>query len=68
VRFSKEVPDWDHFARGAIYGNPMIVDIQTGGVDPDKTWRWIASQLEARFGKAPARMPLEATVYSARKS
>ncbi len=67
VRFDKEVRDWGHFAYGAIYGNPMIGDLRAGGVDPDDVWRWIADQLQARFGKAPAKMPLEAIVYEARR-
>ena len=66
VRFNKEVPDWTHFAKGAIYGNPMIVDIQASKtVKADDMVAAIADDLEARFGKAPARMPLEAIVYAA---
>jgi SAM-dependent methyltransferase len=67
VQFSRDVPDWRHFATGAIYGNPMIIDIRNGGVNPDDMVEAIASELEARFGKAPSRMPLEAHVYAARK-
>jgi SAM-dependent methyltransferase len=67
VQFSRDVPDWRHFATGAIYGNPMIVDIRNGGVNPDDMVEAIASELEARFGKAPSRMPLEAHVYAAKK-
>lgn len=66
VRFDKEVRDWEHFAYGTIYGNPMIVDLRAGGINPDDVWRWIAAKLQARFGKAPAKMPLEAIVYEAR--
>lgn len=67
VRFDKEVRDWRHFAEGAVYGNPMIVDLQAGGVNPDDVVAHVADRLVARFGAAPARMPLEATVYTARK-
>jgi SAM-dependent methyltransferase len=67
VRLDKAVGDWEHFARGAIYGNPMIADLRAGGVDPDDVWRWIADQLQTRFGKSPARMPLEAIVYTVRR-
>ncbi len=68
VRFQKEVPDWRHFAIGAIYGNPLIVDIQASkSVKPEDMVAAIAGELEARFGKAPARMPLEAIVYAAHK-
>ncbi len=66
VRYNKDVPDWEHFARGAIYGNPMIADIKAGGVDPEAMVAEIASDLAARFGPSPSRMPLEAMVYQAR--
>jgi ubiquinone/menaquinone biosynthesis C-methylase UbiE len=68
VRISKEVPDWTHFAKGAIYGNPMIVDIQASKtVKADDMVDAIAGELEQRFGPAPARMPLEAIAYAAWK-
>lgn len=67
VRFNRTVPDWRHFATGAIYGNPMIVDIRAGGVNPDDMIEAIAAELEQRFGEAPAAMPLEAHVYAAKK-
>jgi ubiquinone/menaquinone biosynthesis C-methylase UbiE len=67
VRFQKQVPDWAHLATGAIYGNPIIVDIMASEVKPDDMVAAIAGELEARFGKAPARMPLEAIVYAAHK-
>lgn len=66
VRFQKLVPDWTHFATGAIYGNPLIVDIQSSKtVSPEDMIAAIAGELEARFGKAPAKMPLEAIFYAA---
>ena len=65
VRFQKLVPDWTHFATGTIYGNPL--NITESDVTPDDMVAAIASELEARFGKAPATMPLEAIVYAAHK-
>jgi ubiquinone/menaquinone biosynthesis C-methylase UbiE len=68
VRVQQPVADWRHFAQGAIYGNPMIVDIQASTtVKADDMVEAIASDLEARLGPAPASLPLEATVYTARK-
>jgi ubiquinone/menaquinone biosynthesis C-methylase UbiE len=67
VRVQKLVPDWTHFAMGTIYGNPMIADIMASDVKPADMVASIASDLEARFGKAPARIPLEAIVYAAHK-
>jgi ubiquinone/menaquinone biosynthesis C-methylase UbiE len=66
VRIEQTVGDWEHFARGLIFGNPMIVDIRAGGVDPDEMVADMAGELTSRFGKAPAKMPLEAIVYEAR--
>ena len=46
----------------------VIADLQAANVNPDDVVAHIADQLAQRFGAAPARMPLEATVYTARKS
>ncbi len=68
VRINKEVPHWRHFAHGLIYGNPVIVDIQASKtVKADDMVAAIAGELQQRFGPAPARMPLEAIVYTAWK-
>jgi ubiquinone/menaquinone biosynthesis C-methylase UbiE len=67
VGFRKEAPDWTHFATGLIYGNPMIVDIMASDVKPDDMVAAIVAELEQRFGKAPAKMPLEAIVYAAHR-
>ena len=68
VRFDKDVRDWRHVSCGLVRGNPMIVDLQAGGIDPHDVVAHIADRLAVRFGPAPARMPLEATVYAARTS
>lgn len=69
VRFEQEVPDWRHFATGLIYGNPMIADIQASKtVKADDMVAAIAAELEKRFGRSPAKMPLEAIVYTVRKN
>ena len=57
-----------HFENGTVYGNPMIADLQTGGINPDDVVAHIAGQLAARFGPAPARMPLEAAVQHSAQS
>jgi SAM-dependent methyltransferase len=68
VRFESEVADWRHFAQGAIYGNPMIADIQASPtVKADDMVDHIAAELAQRFGQAPAKMPLEAIVYTVRR-
>jgi hypothetical protein len=50
----------------AVYGNPIIADLQAGGVNPDDAVAYIGGALAGRFGPAPARMPLEAIVFTAR--
>jgi ubiquinone/menaquinone biosynthesis C-methylase UbiE len=67
VHIDKEVRDWRHFAHGAVWGNPMLPDLIAGGVDPDAVVGWIVDKLTARFGKTPARLPLDAIVYTVRK-
>ncbi|MBX3429388.1 MAG: class I SAM-dependent methyltransferase [Hyphomonadaceae bacterium] len=69
VRVAQTTQDWRHFAQGLIYGNPMIADIQASKtVKADDMVDAIAAQIEARLGPAPAKLPLEATVYAARKT
>lgn len=68
VRFNREVPDFRVFAEGAVYGNPMLGDLISGGVDPAKVVASITSDLRGKFGIEPTKMPLEATVYQARRS
>lgn len=67
VNLIRDVADWRHFATGAIYGNPMIADIRAGAVNPEDMVEAIAHELEARYGKSPTRMPLEAHVFAAQK-
>jgi SAM-dependent methyltransferase len=66
VRLERDMRDWDRFALGAVFGNPMIADLQAGGVNPNDVATWIANELRQRFGKEPAKLPLEAIVFTAR--
>lgn len=67
MRVQQIVPDWRHFAEGAIYGNPMIADIQASKiVKADDMVDAMVSELERQLGSASARLPLEATVDTAR--
>ena len=46
----------------------MIADVEASkNVRADDMVEAIASELKSRLGSAPANMPLEATVYTARK-
>ena len=64
----KEVPDWESFGMGAVFGNPLIDEIkQHGTVSPEQVMDAIVIALQDHFGAAPATIPLQATIYSASK-
>jgi hypothetical protein len=68
VSLEKEIPDLALFARGLVYGNPLIDQIKArGGVDPDRVVNAVMQALRQEFGSAPGRMPLQAIVFSATK-
>jgi SAM-dependent methyltransferase len=69
VAVEKEIPDTDAFARGMVYGNPLIDQIQArGDVEPDRVVDAIAEELHREFGTSPGRMPLQAIVFSAARN
>lgn len=64
VSFAKEVDDWEVFAHGMVFGNPLIDEInERGGVEADDVVARILEALRGQFGEAPGTMPLQATVY-----
>lgn len=66
VRLNKQVRDWSLFARGLIFGNPIIVEIGNNpGADANDVMNAVAEALRDRFGGEPATMPLEAMVFTA---
>jgi len=68
IRLDKSVDDWALFARGLVFGNPMIEEIKTrGGTSPEAVVDKFISAFRDRFGHEPASMPLEAKVFSASK-
>ena len=68
LRLQKEIPDAALFARGLIYGNPIIDQIRTrGGLDPDRIVDAVAQRLRVEFGTDPGRMTLQAIIFSASK-
>jgi ubiquinone/menaquinone biosynthesis C-methylase UbiE len=66
VCFGKDIADVGAFARGAIYGNPLIDQIRMRGSDPDRVVAALIEAFVRAFGK-PARMPLQAIVFTALK-
>lgn len=68
VDIVKEVPDWGAFGKGAVFGNPLVDEInQHGTVSPEEVMDAIVAALANHFGAAPASIPLQATIYSASK-
>lgn len=62
----KPVADVDLFARGLIFGNPVIDQLKArGSIDPQTLTDRIAERLRAEFGRSPTRVPLQAIFYEA---
>jgi ubiquinone/menaquinone biosynthesis C-methylase UbiE len=64
----KEIPDASAFARGLIYGSPLIDQIRERGVEPKDVVSVLSAELQREFGSDPGRMPLQAIVVWAKKS
>jgi hypothetical protein len=61
----KEVTDFESFAFGMVYGNPLIDMIRTrGGVDPNQVVDSLAQALRRAFGD-PGKIPIPAIVFDA---
>jgi len=61
------IPDVAAFARGLIYGNPVIDQIgMRGGISPDRLVETLADAFTREFG-TPARMPIQTITFEARK-
>ncbi|HET7679042.1 MAG TPA: class I SAM-dependent methyltransferase [Xanthobacteraceae bacterium] len=69
VKLEKEISDAAMFARGIVYGNPLIDQIRArGSVAPERVFDALVQELRREFGSDPGRMPLQAIVFSAKKS
>ena len=68
VRLDKEIPDTAAFARGLVFGNPLIDQIRArGGVAPERIVEALVEDLRREFGADPGHMPLQAIMFSAKK-
>jgi ubiquinone/menaquinone biosynthesis C-methylase UbiE len=68
VTLEKDVPSAAAFARGIIYGNPLIDQIKArGSVAPEQVFDALVQDLQREFGADPGRMPLQAILFSAKK-
>lgn len=65
IRLNKKIGDPEAFARGLIFGNPIIDDVRArGGVDPEEMAAAVLEDLYATFGPSDMVMPLESTIFS----
>lgn len=66
LRRDKEIADLGSFAKGQVYGNPVIDQIRArGDADPDRIVEAVAAALRHEFGADPCRISLQAIVYEA---
>lgn len=68
VRLEKQVSDSAAFARGLVYGTPLVDQVKARGGDPERIVAAIAQEFRREFGSDPGRMPLQAVVFSAKKA
>ena len=65
IRLRKRIADPEAFARGLVYGNPLIDEIRNrGGVDPEAVASTVLRALNVVFGPTDMTMPLEATMFT----
>jgi ubiquinone/menaquinone biosynthesis C-methylase UbiE len=68
VRREKEIPDAARFARGLVYGSPLIDQLQArGDIGPEPIVEALVAEFHREFGPDPGRMPLQAIMFSAAK-
>ena len=68
VKILKEIPDAANFARGAVYGNPLIDQIRAKGeIDPERIFETLLKEFHREFGSDLGRMPQQSIMFSARK-
>jgi SAM-dependent methyltransferase len=60
----RTVTDLAGFARGLVYGNPVVDEIITRGADPDDAVSLVLHGLVDRLGPEPATMPLKIHVFT----
>lgn len=68
LSIEKRIPDLAAFARGLVYGNPVIDQIRSrGGVEPDRIVDTVAAALRSEFGADQTSMPLQTIVFEVSK-
>ena len=67
VRFEKNIGDGSELARGLAFGSPVVDQIKArGGATPEQFHAALIAEFQLELGN-PGKMPIQATVYSARK-
>lgn len=65
IRLKKKIANPEDFARGLVYGNPLIDEIRNReGVDPETVATAVLEALNETFGPTGMTMPLEATMFT----
>lgn len=68
VGLERTVPDAAAFARGLVFGNPLVEEIRARGrVEPDRVADRLTEMLRREFGPDPGHMTIQAIVFSARR-
>ena len=68
VQLQRPVNDFSSFARGIVFGNPVIDQIrQRGSVEPTEIQQAVAATMRGEFGREPSLMPIQAIVFEARR-
>jgi hypothetical protein len=68
VQLQRPINDFSSFARGIVFGNPVIDQIrQRGGVEPTEIQQAVAATMRSEFGSEPSLMPIQAIVFEARR-
>jgi ubiquinone/menaquinone biosynthesis C-methylase UbiE len=68
VRREKEIPDAARFARGLVYGSPLIDQLRArGDTSPEQVVDVLVTEFHREFGFDPGRMALQAIMFSATK-
>ena len=68
VKREQAIPDAAQFARGIVYGNPLIDQIKArGNATPEQVFDGLVQNFRREFGNDPGRMPLQAIIFSAKR-
>jgi len=68
VQLRRPVTDFSSFARGIVFGNPVIDQIrQRGGAESTEIQQAVAASMRSEFGPEPSSMPIQAILFEMRK-